>query len=161
MATDTFLKLKGIDGEAQDKKHSGEIEVLSWSWGVVNSGSAATGSGAGSGKANFQDVSITKLADKASPELMIHCATGKHIPEAVLTCRKAGGEQLEYLKITLKDVMVTSFQTGGSGGGDEIPTENVGLNFAEVKYGYTPQKADGTGEAEVAQGYNLKENVKA
>ncbi len=49
MATDIFAKIGDIKGESVDDKHKNEIEVLSFSWGVANSGS--TGSGGGSGRA--------------------------------------------------------------------------------------------------------------
>jgi len=142
MAVDTFLKLEGIDGEAADAAHTDEIEVLSWAWGVINSGSAAVGGGGGSGKADFNDFTVTKFCDKASPVMMIHCATGKHIPTALLTCRKAGGEQLEYVKLEFTDLLVSSYQVGGAGEGGETPTETVGLSFSTVNYAYTPQLAD-------------------
>ena len=133
MAVDMFIKLDGIKGEAQDDKHKGEIDVLAWSWGMSQSGTTHMGSGGGGGKANFQDISVTKWVDKSSPILMQYCATGKHIPKAQLIVRKAGGKPLEYIVMDLTDIMVTSVSTGGSGGEDRL-TENVSLNFAEFKF---------------------------
>ncbi|MEO1616523.1 MAG: type VI secretion system tube protein Hcp, partial [Planctomycetota bacterium] len=128
MAVDMFLALKGeISGEAQDEKHKGEIDVLSWSWGLSQSGSFHTGGGGGAGKATFQDISITKWVDTASPILMLYCANGDHFTDARLTVRKAGKKPLEYLVIEMKKVMVTAISTGGSGGEDQL-TENVVLN---------------------------------
>jgi type VI secretion system secreted protein Hcp len=100
MATDIFLKLGDIKGESLDGKHKEEIELHSWSWGVANAGSLASGSGGGTGKANFSDLSFVHNMDKASPALLLACSTGKHYPEATLTARKAGGEQQEYLDLT-------------------------------------------------------------
>ena len=160
MAVDMFIKIGDVAGESRDSKHAGEIDVLAWNWGMSNSGSAHVGGGAGAGKANFQDISLTKYVDKASPNLMMSCATGKHYPEAKLVVRKAGGEQMEYILITMKEVMVTSVSTGGSGGEDRL-TENVSLNFAEVKVEYQAQKADGSKDGGTINfAYNIAENKK-
>ncbi len=155
MAIDCFLKLEGIEGESSDHAHEGECEVLAWSWGASNSGTMHEARGGGAGKANFQDISVTKWIDKASPALFQHVSTGKHIPKAWLTVRKAGGgEPVEYLVIELEKVLVTSVSTGGSGGEERL-TENVSLNFGQFKLIYTPQEDDGTPGAEVEFGYNI------
>ncbi|WP_418316668.1 Hcp family type VI secretion system effector [Piscinibacter sakaiensis] len=143
MALDMFLDIAGeIAGESQDKKHKDEIDVLAWSWGVSQSGSFHLGGGGGAGKANFQDISVTKYIDKSSPILMLYCSNGDHFASAKLTVRKAGKTPLEYLVIEMKKVLVTSVSTGGSGGEDRL-TENVSLNFAEVHVKYVEQKPDG------------------
>ncbi len=112
------------------------------------------------GKVSVNDLSITKYVDKGTPTLVISCCDGKHFDEGVLTVRKAGETALEYLKITMKEVLITSISTGGSGGEDRI-TENVTLNFAEFKVEYTPQKADGSGDAAIEAGWKIAANVKA
>src|SRR5688572_31703919 len=93
MAVDVFLKLGDIKGESKDSKHPGEIDVLSWSWGVAQTGTMSVGGGGGAGKASFSDLSFMHGVDKASPVLMKACATGEHIKEATLTARKAGKGQ--------------------------------------------------------------------
>ncbi len=148
MAVDAFLKLEGIDGESSDEKHKGEIDILAWSWGMSQSGTMHMGTGGGAGKANVQDLSFTHWVDASSPNLMKVCCNGKHIPEAVLTLRSAGENPLEYLIITMKQVMVTSVSLGGSGGEDRF-TENFTLNFAEVKVDYQPQSGTGAKEGGV------------
>ena len=160
MAVDFFMKLDKIPGESADHKHGGEIDVLAWSWGLSNSGSGHVGGGSGSGKASFQDLSFTKYIDKATTELMIAAAGGKHIPTALLTLRKAGEHPLEYLKVTMEDCLITSISTGGSGGEDRL-TENVTLNFAKVKVEYCEQKKDGTGAAAQTFGWDIKANKKS
>jgi type VI secretion system secreted protein Hcp len=142
MAVDMFLELKGIPGEAQDSTHKGKIDVLAWSWGISNSGSTHMGGGSGAGKANFQDISITKYVDTSSPLLALHSSNGTHIPEGQLIVRKAGEKPLEYMVIKFKDILISSISMGGSGGEDRL-TENVSLNFGAVHYTYTEQKADG------------------
>ena len=161
MAVDMFIKIGDVAGESNDKVHGGEIDVLAWSWGMSQSGSMHIGGGGGAGKVNIQDLSLTKYVDKSSPNLMMACSNGKHYPEAKLTIRKAGGDnQVEYLIITLKEVLVSSISTGGSGGEDRL-TENVTLNFAQVQVDYQPQKADGGKDGgPVKYGWNIRQNVK-
>jgi type VI secretion system secreted protein Hcp len=141
MAVDIFIKIGDIKGESMDKAHKDEIDVLNWSWGM--------------------DLSLTKYVDKASPNLMMHCASGKHIDKVTLTVRKAGGEsQVEYMIINLEEVLVTSLSTGGSGSDDRL-TENVTLNFAQVMVDYQPQKADGTKDGGAIKfGWNIRSNTK-
>ena len=160
MAVDMFLKLEGIEGESQDDSHSKEIDLLAWSWGMSQSGTFHSGAGGGAGKANFQDISITKYVDKASATLMAKIATGEHVKKARLTVRKAGKTPLEYVIIEMEKVMITSYSTGGSGGEDRL-TENVTLNFAKVNVKYVPQKEDGSGEAEVEFGFDIAKNITA
>ncbi len=159
MAMDIFIKIGDLKGESVDDKHKDEIHVLAWSWGMSQSGSTHMGPGGGAGKANFQDLSFTHFIDKSSPNLMLYCANGKHFSEALLTVRKAGEKPLEYVKLTLKDLIISSVSTGGSGGEDRL-TENVALNFAAWKLEYTPQKKDGTGDAPVTVAWNIAENKK-
>ena len=158
MAVDMFLKLDGIKGEARDSKHKEEVDVLAWSWGLSQSGSAHMGGGGGSGKVQVNDISVTKYVDSSTNALMLHCCNGTHVKEGVLTVRKAGGKDpVEYIKITMNDIIISSLSTGGSGGEDRL-TENLSLNFAKFKLEYTPQKADGTAEAAKTVGWNIEEN---
>jgi len=157
MAEDVFLKIDGIPGESKDAKHSGEIEVKSWSWGAQQFGTFASGGGGGAGKVSMSDITFMQTMQKSSPLLMLHCANGKHIPQAILTARKAGEDQQEYLKITLSDILVSSYQTGGTGAG-EVPTESISLNFAKFEMAYAEQKADGSLEGPVTKGWDLKQN---
>ena len=158
MAVDMFIKIKGVDGESVDAKHKKEIDVLAWSWGLSQSGTTHIGGGGGAGKVNVQDVSFTKYIDSASHALLLACCNGKHYGEATLTVRKAGENPLEYIKITMSDLIVTSVSTGGSGGEDRL-TENVTLNFAKVKFEYDPQSKKGAGEGKKTAAWNIAENV--
>jgi type VI secretion system secreted protein Hcp len=159
MAVDMFIKIGDLKGESRDSVHKEKTDVLAWSWGMSNSGSAHVGGGAGSGKVNVQDLSFTKYIDKTTTELMLAACNGKHFPEALLIVRKAGEKPVEYLKIKLTEVMVSSIATGGSGGEDRL-TENVTLNFAEVKVEYTPQDATGKGGAALTMAWKIAENTK-
>jgi type VI secretion system secreted protein Hcp len=161
MATvDYFLKIKGIEGESGDQKHKNEIELESWSWGETNSGSHASGAGGGAGKVMMQDFHFVMKVNKASPKLMLACANGEHIPEALLTCRKAGKDQQEFYTVKMSDLLVASFQTGGSSHGDVVPVEQISLNFAKIEFEYKAQKADGSLDGGIKAGWDLKKNVK-
>ncbi len=160
MAVDMFIKLGDIKGESIDSKHKDSIDVLAWSWGLSQSGTTHTGGGGGAGKVSVQDLSFTHYLDAASPNLFLACCNGSHYDDALLTVRKAGKDALEYLKISMKEVIVTSISTGGSGGEDRL-TENVTLNFGEVKVEYTPQDKTGKGGGAITGAWNIAENVKA
>jgi type VI secretion system secreted protein Hcp len=159
-AVDYFLKIEGVQGESADDKHKNEIDVESWSWGETNAGSSATGGGGGAGKVSMQDFHFVMKMNKATPKLMLACASGEHIKKAELVCRKAGKEQQEYLKIVLSDVLVSSYQTGGSAGSSVVPMDQISLNFAKIEFEYKPQKADGTLDAAAKAGWDLKANKK-
>jgi type VI secretion system secreted protein Hcp len=128
MASDIFAKIGDIKGESVDDKHKDEIEVLSYSWGVTNSGSIGGGGGGGAGRATFQDLSIVHKIDKASPNLLRACATGQHLKEATITFRKPGKRQQEFLIIKMNDVMVTGVVQGTT---SETGSETVNLEFAK------------------------------
>jgi len=158
MAVDYFLKIDGVDGESQDHKHKSEIEILSWSWGATQTGTASIGGGGGAGRVDFADFNFMKRVDKASPKLMLGCATGKHLPKALFTCRKAGGEQQEYLKVTFSDVMVSSYQTSGAANESQpLPVESIAFNFGKIELEYREQKPDGTLGGAVSANYDLKQ----
>lgn len=156
---DYFLKIDGIDGESEDGKHKNEIDIQSWSWGETNSGSHAGGGGGGAGKVSMNDYHFVMKVNKASPKLLLACASGEHIKTALLTCRKAGKEQQEYLKIKFSDLLVSSFQTGGSQG-DVVPVDQIALNFAKIEYEYYPQTDKGGLGAKIPVGWDLKKNQK-
>lgn len=143
MAANYFLKFDPeIKGESQQTGYEGQIEILSFSWGVTQAGGFSYGSGGTSAKANLQDLALSFRMSPASPKLMQYCASGKHLTTAVLTCLEASGDTAEkYLEITLTDVVISSYQTGGSG--DDKPIDSMTLNFAQVKKEYFKQGDDG------------------
>lgn len=158
MAVDYFLKIDGIPGESMDKTHKDEIQLQSWSWGETNAGTFGVGGGGGAGKVSMQDFHFVMHVNKATPKLVLACATGEHIKSAILTCRKAGKEQQEFLKYTFTDVLISSYQTGGS---SEVPTEQVSLNYTKMQVDYKEQKADGTLGGAITAKYDLKQQSAA
>ena len=155
MASDIFAKLGDIKGESLDDKHKDEIEVLSFSWGVTNAQAVSVGGGA-AGKATFHDLTFVHTLDKASPVLLQACASGTHIKDAIITHRKAGKGQQEYLIVKLNDVIITGVTHGGAAG--QPISENVTLAFAKVDMQYKPQKPDGSLDAGVNFKYDIKSN---
>ena len=155
-AVDYFLKIDGIQGESLDSKHKSEIQLESWSFGEANKGSFSYGAGGGAGKVQMGDFHFVKHVDKSSPKLFQACASGEHFKTALLTCRKAGKDQQEYYKITLNEILVSSFQTSGSAASDIVPSEEISLNFASIKIEYQEQKPDGTLGGKTVGEFNLK-----
>jgi type VI secretion system secreted protein Hcp len=152
-----FLRVDGIQGESTDDKHKGEIDVLSWSWGETQPTPPSPGGGGGAGKVEMSDLTVVAHVSKASPRLLLACASGKHIKSAVLTGRKAGKGQAEFLTFSLSDILVSSYQTGASGSA-EPPTDSVSLNFAKIQVEYKEQKADGSIGETVKVGWDRKAN---
>jgi type VI secretion system secreted protein Hcp len=155
MAVDVFLKIDGIEGEAPDAAHGKEIDVLSYSFGISQTGTMAYGGGGGAGKANFNDFSFMMRQNKATPKLMSACATGKHIKDATLTCRKAGDKQVEYMNYKFYDLLISSYQTSAS---SEEPTESISFNFAKMEMEYKEQDAKGGLGGSTFFKYDLKGN---
>jgi type VI secretion system secreted protein Hcp len=160
MAIDYFLKIDGIPGESLDAKHKGEIDVVAWSWGESNPVQpGGPGGGGGAGKVQMHDFNFTAATSKASPALMLAGASGKHLKSAVLTARKAGKAQAEFLTFSLSDVLVSAYQVGGSEG-EVVPMDSVSLNFSKIQVEYKEQKPDGSLGASVKAGWDVKQNKK-
>jgi type VI secretion system secreted protein Hcp len=153
MTIDTHLKIAGVEGESTHKDHKGEIDLLAWSWDVRQESTAAMGSGSGKGKGIPGQLVFAHYYDKASPVLAKNCANGKHFDQAVITCRKAGEGQLDFLKLTLKQVLVTSVAPSASSGG-EI-SESVALSYADIEFEYKPQDEKGALGGAVKFGWNV------
>lgn len=167
MSVDYFLKIDGIEGDSLDDKHAKEIELISYEWEETQNGTFAQGGGAGAGKVHMEAFRFVMPTCKASPKLMLFCANGKHIPSAVLTCRKAGGDQHEFYSVTMSDIIVSKFRTKSNpsigtenqeGPFDGRPTDEVCLSFGKIEFEYKPQKADGGMDTPVKAGYNLTAN---
>lgn len=153
---DYFLKIAEAPGESQDAKHKDEIQVLSFSFGESQAGTMAFGGGGGAGKVQMQDFHFTMNVNKATPKLMALCATGTHMKSAILTARKAGKDQQDYLKVTFTDCLVSSYTQSGDANANHLPTDSCSLNFTKIEFEYKPQNADGTLGAPIKTGYDLK-----
>ena len=172
MAVDCFLKIQGIDGESEDSKHKNEIEIEGFEWSEIQSGTFSQGGGGGAGKVQMRDFKFYTRTNMSSPKLLLACATGQHIPSAVLTVRKAGGGQQDFYMITMSNVLVSSYETTRRAGnftmdddtstnsstGDLVPMDLVALNFSKIEVEYRPQNSDGSVGNPVKVGYDLKAN---
>ena len=157
MAVDYFLKIDGVEGESTDAKHKGEIDVQAWSWGE-SAQPGPPGGGGGAGKVQVQDFHFTARVSKASPALLLACAAGKHLKGAVLTGRRPGKGNAEFLTFSLSDLLVTSYQTAGAEDTDVGPMDTVSLNFAKIRVEYKAFKADGTLGGSIKAGWEVKQN---
>jgi type VI secretion system secreted protein Hcp len=157
---DYFLKLEGIEGEAHDASKKGWIDLESWSWGESQGGTFSTGEGGGAGRVHMQDFHFVMKYSKASPKLMLACASGDHVKRGTLICRKAGAHPMEFLKIVMSDLLVSSYQTGGSDQGNVVPTDQISLNFSKIEIEYKEQDEKGNLKGATPAGWNVKENTK-
>jgi type VI secretion system secreted protein Hcp len=161
---DYFIKLDGIDGESKDSKHKNEIDILTFQFKATQTGTSSTGGGAGKGKVQAEDLVITKHVDKASPKIYQYCCSGQPIKTLVLTARKAGKDQQEHYKVTLTDVLVSSFSHGSANlaapgaAPDWEPIENITFNYSTIELGYKEQQPDGTLSGEVKGTWDFKQN---
>jgi type VI secretion system secreted protein Hcp len=158
MAVDMFLKITDVKGESKDKQHAGEIEIESFSWGASQLGTSSHGTGAGGGKVSMQDFHFVMRNNSASPTLFLFCANGKHLKEAKLTCRKAGGKQEKFLEVVMSDVLISSYQTGGSQAG-EVPMDQISLNYSKMSVDYFAQTAQGTTASAGKKWWDMKTNT--
>jgi type VI secretion system secreted protein Hcp len=154
MSNDIFMKIDDIKGESQDSSHKDEIDVVSWSWGATQAGSSALGSGSGQGKTVVNDLTFVVKVEKSIPVLLGMCMSGKPFKQAQLTVRKAGGKPLEFVKVIMKGGLISNVQVTGS----DPHTVAVSLNFGAVEFRYTPQAADGSGQAEVSTIFDIAGN---
>jgi type VI secretion system secreted protein Hcp len=154
-----FLHIDGIPGESNDDKHAGDIGVESFAWGETHPPAPAHGGGGGAGKVQMQDLHVTARTSKASPPLLLACATGTHIKTAVLSARRPGGKaQSEFLTFSLSDVLVSAYQVGGAEA--EGPTDSISLTFSKIVVEYKEQKADGSLGPSTKAGWDATKNTK-
>lgn len=160
MAVDYLLKITGPDikGESKEKGFEGQIQVLSWNWGLSNSGSAALGGGLGTGKVQVHDFSFTQNMSTGTGPIGSSITLGTHHKEAILTCRKTtgAGTPEKYLEIKFTEVVISSYSTGGQGG-EGLPLESISFNFAQFELEYFEQDAKGVLKGTGKVGYNTKE----
>ena len=148
-AIDMYLSVQNakgeaIKGDATVKGYEGQIEVLAWSWGVSYSGTAQS-----PGKVNVQDLSWTQYLDSSFVPLFDLLATSDKISTATLSAVRTGFEGYNFFQLVLKDSVLSSMSTGGSGG-EERFTANVTLNFSEITLRYRPTATGTWAEATYA-----------
>lgn len=151
------LRVQGILGESFVENHVGDIDVLTWNWGMIQSRPMNLGR-YGVGKTEVQDFVITKYVDRASPGLMLTCLNGLIIPEATIFVLKETGVSLvEYLVIKMQNVGITSVMAGGNQNYDQT-IENVTFNFEKVTFTYWILMPDGALGEKVEFTWNVAAN---
>jgi type VI secretion system secreted protein Hcp len=155
---DIYLQVAGVTGEATDANHTGWINVQSIAGGVANAGTMAYGGGGGSGKSQWQDLTAQCKFDQCYPTLMQMCASGQHIPTVKISACKAGGTQVEFLLITMTDVLISSLNLAGTQSTESM--FDVSFNFAQITVTGKAQTPSGSTGAAVVAGWNVKQNIK-
>lgn len=156
-----FLKIDGIPGDSTDAKHKGEIEVESFSFGVAQTAAPGGGGGGGAGKAAFEDLEIVTPFSRAGPRLLEACATGRHLPSAVLTGRRSGGkEQFEYMTLTLSDVLVSAYRSVAAGAEAVMPTDRFSLAYEKLQLEHKGQSPTGAAGGSTVTGFDLASDQK-
>ena len=159
MAVDIHINIDQVPGMSTTTGFEGQIQLESFGWGMSQTTSFAKSAGGGAGKANVSDLHFVHYVDKASPKLMQFCCLGTHVKTAVMTCRKAGGTAVDFLKITLTDVVISSVQPSGTA--SDTPMESVTLAFAEFKVEYQEQDNAGAKKGgPITAGYSVQKNAK-
>jgi type VI secretion system secreted protein Hcp len=160
MAIDVYLQIEGIKGESSDDGHKGWIECLSVNWSVTQprSATASTGGGHTAERAELSEISVSKLADLASPILFQACACGKTYPKAKLEFMRADGDAkpVKYMEIELENVLLGHLAS--SVGEGAIMSESFGMKFSRIKMKYTQQKVGGGVQGNTMGGWDLATN---
>jgi type VI secretion system secreted protein Hcp len=154
MPVNAFLKFGDIEGETQNEQHPKHIEIESFSWSGSHSGTVESGGGLSSGKAMVGDLQLTKKMDKSSPKLQLACCTGAPVPEAYLVVDRAGTAPTPYLKVTLADAVISSYNVTTAGG--DMPYESLSLSYTKVTIGYIPVDKEGNPQGAIEAVYDLK-----
>ena len=146
-SVDLFIKVTGvtqgwIKGESFDAKHKDEIDVHSYTWGVKNAIDPTTGMPVG--KRRHSVLKFVARSQSSTPGLLRACCTNETLKSVVLTCRKAGGKQVEYMTWTLTNARASEVTTGYLVPDDITPYDEVSLTFQKIELDYKPQKADGS-----------------
>ena len=152
-----YIKFEGVDGEAQDKDHENWSDLVSFSQPIHKPGGGATGPSRRRGDVVLEDIALTKELDKATPKLAEAICKGRVFPkvEIHLTASYADGRRVTYLAYELKNVQITRHKISGSGHGEQVPTEEISLNYEEIKVTYTERDEDGNTRGNVEYTHKL------
>lgn len=160
MAVDAYLQIEGVKGESKDSAHEGWIECTSASWGVKQpkSATASTGGGHTAERCEHKSISLSKLADLASPILLQTCSAGRTIPKARLEFMRADGDgkPICYYTVELENVLIGSI--------DQVMHQGAGLHdsftlkYSRIRWRYTMQRIGGGAGGSTVGGWDLSSN---
>jgi type VI secretion system secreted protein Hcp len=159
MAASIFIKLpNGITAETEQSGHEGSIAASSVQWGVGRAVSLGLGtSGRETSTPSFSEVVFTKGFDSSSNDIATAACKGAPMDEVTITFRKdTGGDQMDYLVYTLKDVLISSYSVSSGG---ETPMESVSMNFTKIHSKYIKQATDHSAGSEHEFEYDLRAQV--
>ena len=156
MAVDYFLKLDTVPGESVAQNHSGEIQVLSWSWGGTQTSTVSATTGSGAGKVSLSDLNLMIEFDKSSPKLLQGLTKGQHYATATLAAVKSGAGNANYLTFALTEVFIASLQFSAS---SEVPSVSLSLTYKSFQMDYYTQDAEGTVTNAGTAKYDVTTNV--
>lgn len=145
-ATDLYLNIAGIKGEATVKGYEGSTKLLAWSWGLSNSGAVA----GGAGKINLQDLSWTQYLDSSYIQLYAALTTSTQLGTATLDAVSTGAGGYNYFEAVFDGNYLSSLATGGSGGEDRF-TANVSMTMSSITLRYRPSAGASWVEASFTQ----------
>jgi type VI secretion system secreted protein Hcp len=154
-----YIKFDGIDGESQDKDHKSWSDMMSFGQSMHQPGSGATGASRRRGDVILDDIVIAKELDKASVKIAESVCKGKVFPkvEIDMTASYTDVGRVTYYRYELTNVMVTSYNVNGSGQAEDVPTEDLALNFEEVKVTYTEMDSKGKTKGNVEYSWKVEE----
>jgi type VI secretion system secreted protein Hcp len=156
-ADSAFLRLDGIKGESTARDFEDQIDVTAFGWGMTTPAApGGGGGGGGAGRVSFQDLTVTKAVDAATPPLFAAAASGQQLRDAVLTVVASGAQPEAYLRYCLRDVTVASLKQEGTR--SERPVETVTFRYSQFAVAYGRQAADGS-RTFVTQGWDLIRNL--
>ena len=154
-----YIKFDGVDGEAQDKDHKAWSDLLSFGQGLHQPGGGATGATRRRGDVILDDIVCSKELDKASPKIAEAICKGRVFPkvEIELTASFTDKGRQTYYKYELKNVLVTSYSSAGSGQAEDVPVEDFSLNFEEIKVTYTENDTKGKKKGNIEYSWKVEE----
>ena len=144
--SDIFLHVQAkragkIKGESVTQGHADDIEVRGWRWGAQ--AGSAVGSTAATARRQYRPLVVVKGIDTASTGLLAALATNDEVREATLTMRKAGGEALDYYRVTLNGARVIDIALDVDAQGR--PSETVSFSYPKIDIEYKRQQGTGLG----------------
>ncbi|MFI5380600.1 MAG: type VI secretion system tube protein Hcp [Tepidisphaerales bacterium] len=146
-----YMNFGGTTGDVTANGYAGDIQLLSFAWGVSNSAPSASSVPRGSGAPSISEITITKAVDKASPQLLQDTLIGQPQDVKIFFVNSVQGRLNTYAEYDLRDVLISGYSV--SSGGDR-PTESLSLNFTKVQFTSVVPNANGT-TSPVTTGWDL------
>jgi type VI secretion system secreted protein Hcp len=148
-----FVLFEGIAGGSMDDRHKDWVDATSVSNQLT--GAPLTLDGRTSGRVNFEEFTVVKSIDKASPTLVKLCATGQLLRKVVIELVRPG-VPTPYMSYILEGVRIASVNSDASSiDGVTVSTETVTLAFSKITTIYTDVDPTGRTRGTVTSGYDI------